>query len=157
MKKLIFFLFVLAISSTIINANQTIPLSANNQDKGDKEQIKKVITDAYVNGIQNSGSLEDIDKGFHPGFELIGVGTDSSTITKRPIYTWREGIRQAKAAGRAPSVKTECQFVNIDITGLAAVAKIELFREGKKIFTDYLSLYKFKEGWRIVSKIYNRH
>jgi len=25
---------------------------------------------------------------------------------------------------------------------------------GNKIFTDYLSLYKFEDGWKIVSKIY---
>lgn len=45
----------------------------------------------------------------------------------------------------------------IDITGNAAIAKVELYQEGNKIFTDYLSLYKFKEGWRIVSKICEDH
>ncbi|MFU8844570.1 MAG: nuclear transport factor 2 family protein [Bacteroidales bacterium] len=25
------------------------------------------------------------------------------------------------------------------------------------MFTDYLSLYKFEEGWKIVSKIFFRH
>lgn len=45
----------------------------------------------------------------------------------------------------------------IEVVGNAAVAKVELYREDKKIFTDFLSLYKFEEGWRIVSKIYHRH
>jgi hypothetical protein len=53
--------------------------------------------------------------------------------------------------------KTTCVYKNIDITGNAAVAKIELYRSDKLIFTDYLSLYKFEEGWRVVSKIYFRH
>ncbi len=125
--------------------------------QSDEELVKKVIMDAYVGGLQNAGSLEDIDKGFHPCFELIGIGQDGSTITKLPIYTWREGARKAKEAGKTPAVKTECHFVSVDITGTAAVAKIELSREEKKIFTDYLSLYKFSEGWRIVNKIYFRH
>ena len=45
----------------------------------------------------------------------------------------------------------------IDITGTAAIVKIELFKGGKQIYTDYLSLYKFEEGWRIVNKIYFKH
>jgi hypothetical protein len=49
------------------------------------------------------------------------------------------------------------EFVNIDISGSAACAKIELYQNKKKIFTDYLSLYKFSDGWKIVSKIYYRH
>jgi len=53
--------------------------------------------------------------------------------------------------------KTTVNYVNIDVTGTAAVAKIELLREGKLIFTDYLMLYKFEEGWKIVGKTYFRH
>lgn len=125
--------------------------------QSDPELIKKVISDAYVGGLQNAGPLEDIDKGFHPCFQLIGIGQDGSTVSLLPIYNWREMARQAREAGKKPPVKTECNFVSVDVTGNAAVAKIELLREGKKIYTDYLSLYKFNEGWRIVSKIYFRH
>jgi hypothetical protein len=38
------------------------------------------------------------------------------------------------------------------VTGNAAMAKIELYQEEKKLFNDYLQLYKFKEGWSIVRK-----
>ena len=41
--------------------------------------------------------------------------------------------------------------------GKAAIVKIELRIEGKHKYTDYLSLYKFGEGWKIVSKIYCDH
>ncbi len=122
-----------------------------------EDAVKKVIMDAYVLGIHNGGPIEDIEKGFHPSFELLGIGQDGSTITKLPIYTWIANIKQARAAGRTPSVKTECKFLSVDITGNAATAKFELIREGKTIFTDYLMLYKFNEGWRIVGKIYYKH
>jgi hypothetical protein len=123
----------------------------------DEDLIKKTITDSYVIGIHNGGTLDAISKGFHPGFELLGIGQDGNTMTKLPIYTWVENIRQAKEAGRVPTVKTECKFLDIDITGNAAMAKIELLREEKLIFTDYLFLYKLKDGWKIVNKIYFRH
>ena len=49
----------------------------------------------------------------------------------------------------------KCEFMNIDIEGIAAVAKIKLSKGGKNIYIDYLSLYKFNEGWQIVGKIYH--
>jgi hypothetical protein len=123
----------------------------------EEDAVKKVITEAYVEGIHNGGSLEAIDKGFHPSFVLPGIGQDGITITQLPIYTWREMIRQNKEAGKKPTVRTDCRFLSVDITGSAAMVKIELVREGKTIFTDYLGLYKFKDGWRLVNKIYHRH
>ncbi|MFO7827335.1 MAG: nuclear transport factor 2 family protein [Bacteroidales bacterium] len=124
----------------------------------DEEQVKQVILDAYVNGIQNKGSLEDIEKGFHPSFELIGIGKDGYTVWENHIYTWKERVRQNKEEnpGNIQS-PVSCEFEFIDITGNACIAKIQLFRDGRQIFTDYLSLYKFKDGWRIVSKIFERH
>jgi len=127
------------------------------QAKSDEDQIRQVIQEAYVDAIHNQISIESIDKGFHPGFEMILLGRDQITISKLPIYTWRENIHQAKAAGRKPEAKTECKILFIDITGVSAVAKFELHREGTLLFTDYMSFYKFEDGWKIVSKIFHRH
>lgn len=124
----------------------------------DENQVKQVILDAYVNGIQNKGSLEDIEKGFHPSFELIGIGKDGYTVWETPIYTWKERVHQYKEEHPGDVQNpVSCEFEFIDISGNACVAKIALYREEKKIFTDYLSLYKFNDGWRIVSKIFDRH
>lgn len=125
--------------------------------QSEEDAVKKVVTEAYVEGIHNGGALEAIDKGIHPGFVLPGIGQDGHTLTLLPIYNWREMIRQNKEAGKRPSVRTECRFVSVDVTGNAAMTKIELIREGKTIFTDYIGLYKFTDGWRIVNKIYHRH
>jgi hypothetical protein len=46
----------------------------------------------------------------------------------------------------------------IDVTGYTAMAKIRLIENGSRLlFTDYLLLYKFTEGWKIVQKTYMRH
>jgi len=126
--------------------------------QSDEDQIKDVINKAYIEGIHNLGPIEEIDKGFHPCFTLIGLQETGTTVSLLPIYTWRENTRVAKERnpGGAP-VKTECKYKMIDVTGVAAVAKIELHRDNKLIFTDYLHLYKFKDGWKIVGKIYHRH
>ena len=132
-----------------------LSLFAFSQAAKDKEAIKQVIEKSYVQGLQNWKNVEDINKGFHPGFNLLGIN-EQNNLTKYPIYTWSENVSKAAEAGQTPGVVTTAKYPMIDVTGNAAVAKVELYKEGKQIFTDYLSLYKFEEGWRVVSKIYYR-
>lgn len=123
--------------------------------KDDKEAIKQVILTAYVDGLQNNGDLEATRDGFHPGFELLIFR--NNIVDKFPIYNWIYYKEMGKAKNPDPVPEeelTSCDFEFIDITGTAAVAKIHLIKGGKKTFTDYLSLYKFNEGWKIVNKIY---
>jgi hypothetical protein len=123
-----------------------------------KEAIKSVIQSSYVDGLQNKGDIEVIRKGFHPGFNLLGVRQNS--LTKYPIYSWLESFQKRLLADPNPPSEEQmitCKYLLIDVTGNAAMAKIELWRQDKRLFTDYLQLYKFEEGWRIVSKIYYRH
>ncbi|MFC2096153.1 nuclear transport factor 2 family protein [Bacteroidota bacterium] len=124
----------------------------------EEDAIKKTIQTAYVDGLQNKGSVEDIENGFHPGFNLLGV--KDNMLTKFPIHSWIQSFENRKAKDLAPPTeeqKITCKYLLIDITGNAAMAKIQLNRNGELIFTDYLQLYKFDEGWKIVSKIYYRH
>lgn len=124
----------------------------------DQETIKQVILSAYVDGLQNKGPVPEIEAGFHPGFELLGIRNNE--LTKWPIYSWVQyHENKLKENPDRPSGEETVtgNFPMIDITGNAAVAKVELYKGGSIIFTDYLSLYKFEEGWKIVSKIYYRH
>lgn len=127
-----------------------------NAQSGETDLIKKVIDKAYIEGIHNGGDLNETRKGFHPGFDLLIL--QNNQLNKLPIYNWVESSEKTRKENpNAPRQKTTVNYISIDITGTAAVAKIELLRENKVIFTDYLSLYKFEEGWRIVGKIYFRH
>jgi hypothetical protein len=121
----------------------------------DESDIKAVVTSAYIEGIQNRGNVDDIRKGFHPSFNMIRL--INNEIKPLPIEEWITNLEKAKKENPAAPAKTEGKFVNVDVTGNNAVVKLELYRESKKIFTDYLVLYKFNEGWRIVSKTYFRH
>jgi len=145
MKKLTVLLLLVAVA--------TLKLSAQ---ANDTDQIKDLINKAYIEGLHNGGNLDETKKGFHPGFDLLIL--KNNQMEKLPIYNWIESTEKKRKENPTPSpIKTVVNFVNIDITGTAAVAKIELSREGKLIFTDYISLYKFEEGWKIVGKIYFKH
>lgn len=121
----------------------------------DESQIKDVINSAYIDGIQNRGDVSIIRKGFHPSFTMLRLSENN--IKPLTIEEWITNLEKAKAESSAPINKTEGKFLSVDVTGNAAVAKLELYRESKKVFTDYLVLYKFTEGWRIVSKTFHRH
>ncbi|MFZ6009869.1 MAG: nuclear transport factor 2 family protein [Bacteroidota bacterium] len=121
----------------------------------DEEAIKAVVTSAYIEGIQNRGNVDDIRKGFHPGFSMLRLVDNQ--VKPLPIEEWIANIEKSKAANEPAQPKAEGKFVNIDVTGSAAVVKLDLSRNGKRTFTDYLVLYRFSEGWRIVSKTYYRH
>ena len=144
MKKLMVLIVILGISAS---------LTSQEKSDNEKEAIIMVIDAAYVQGLQNGKNLENIDKGFHPGFNLLGVDQNNN-LTKYPIYNWSAGVKKAVEAGQKPDIETTAKYPMIDITGTAAVAKVQLFRGERHIYTDYLSLYKFEEGWRIVGKVY---
>jgi hypothetical protein len=124
--------------------------------KKEQEAIKNIIQTAYVEGLQNEGDFEKIDKGFHPSFNLLGID-NGDIIRVLPIYSWKERIKQDKAAGKFPKPeanKVTIKFLSVDVTGTAAVAKFEFYVGGKLTFIDYLSLLKFESGWKIVSKVF---
>jgi hypothetical protein len=59
------------------------------------------------------------------------------------------------ASARPDQEEQTCRYV--DITGHAATVRFELCRDGVHTFTDYLSLYKCADGWKIVSKTFYTH
>ncbi len=126
--------------------------------ESEKEAIKKVIQTAYVDGLQNEGDLAKIDSGIHPGFNLIGIGEEDE-MWVLTIDEWKKKTEKKKEEGKFPRLgdqKVAVKFVNIDITGTAAVAKIEFYVGDVKMFVDYISLYKFESGWKMVNKIFYR-
>ena len=120
------------------------------------ENIKKTILTAYVDGLQNEGDIEKIDKGFHPDFELLGIGKENE-MWKLSIKDWKNKVNKQKKDGEYPKEgdnKISIKFLFVDVTGTAAIAKFEFYIGDDLTYVDYQSLYKFKEGWKIVSKIY---
>jgi hypothetical protein len=122
----------------------------------DEASIKAVIQSAYVDGIQNLGEIEAIEKGFHPDFEMLMLRDNA--LSKLGIANWIEMVKRRKADPRNANLPViTCKFLDVDVTGNAAVAKLDLYRGETLLFTDYLCLYRFEEGWRIVTKLFHRY
>ncbi len=130
------------------------PVAALAQTPPEADAIKALVQTAYVDGLQNLGDLEKTKAGFHPDFVLLGLR--DGALTRLPIAEWIASAGKRKADGAKPPLTT-CKFLTVDVTGSAASVKLELHQNDKRVFTDYLSLYKFPDGWKIVGKIYYRH
>lgn len=135
-----------------------VGLSPALADSGDDEaEIRELIERSYVHGAFNELNPEELEKGFHPDFAIFSPNGEA--IKKFPIAEWvkRTGERKASPDFDPKKNVWEHHFAAVDVTGRSASVKIELSKDGKKVFTDYLSLLKFDSGWRIVAKVYHRH
>lgn len=123
----------------------------------DKSDIEQVITSSYFNGAFNGLDTESMRKGFHPEFAIFSAS--GNKINRYPIDTWIKNIEDRKQAPNfdPKSSRMDCKIASLDITGGSAAAKIELSKDGKMVYTDYLSLLKFDDGWKIAAKVYFAH
>jgi hypothetical protein len=119
------------------------------------EAVKAVVTSAYVEGVHRKGDPALMRTGFHPDFRMYTLREGKLGVVT--LDEWAERIARGASERKGPAPKVEADFTSVDVTGSAAIARVELRRDGKHVFTDYLSLYKLPEGWRIVAKIFQAH
>jgi len=143
------------IAALVVTA--TLCVSAQDVEK-EQTEIKRIVQTAYVEGLQNEGDKIKIEEGFHPEFNLLGIGKDDQ-LSKYPISDWSARQVAKRDAGDLPlqgDKKVSVKFKQVDVTGTAATVKLEFFIGDTLTYVDYLSLYKFESGWKIVSKIYHK-
>jgi len=120
------------------------------------EAVKKVIEESYIRGIHIERNIPAIRRGFHPDFTMLIL--KEGVLERLSIGEWIESIEKSIAENPDPPKREiTWNFPMVEVSGDAAVARIEMYRDGKHIFTDFMSLYRFSDGWKIVGKIYFRH
>jgi Putative lumazine-binding len=133
----------------------TLALSIHAADAEDAA-IREAVDRAYVRGVHVDADPELMRGGMHDAF-IMFVPAEGG-VTQLTRDAWIERITAGKAkAPNAPRPKTTADISILDRTDSAAVVKVKLFRDGKQIFTDYISLYRVGREWKLVGKIYQRH
>ena len=125
------------------------------QTDADKKAVIQVITDAYINGVHAKPDPDAMRRGFHPDFRML-VLTDGK-MTAVSLEEWAGRVAKGAANASAPKPAIKADFPQVDVTGTVASARVEVYRDGTHTFTDQLLLYKFADGWKIVSKAYYTH
>lgn len=125
-------------------------------DTEEKEAVLKTVEDAYAIGIHIDRNPQAIRKGFHQEFVMFINGDEGVRKVTRDEWIARIEEGNKKNPDRPkPDVKYDLEL--LDMAKDAAVVKVDLHRDGKHVFTDYMSLYKFEDGWKIVGKIFHSH
>jgi len=127
------------------------------QSDAARGEIIALVEASYINGAFNELDTETMRRGFHPVFEIHSA--NGTELGRYPINEWVGDIEKRKSQPDFDPAdqKWEHKFPIIDITGDAAIVKVELTKDSKHIYTDYLSLLKFTSGWQIVGKVYHQH
>ena len=127
----------------------------NNEMNSDAvDEIKGVIKTAYIDGIHGDQDINRINTGFHPEFSMLVYNSDQ--IEKVNVEEWL--VRIDKMKSENPEMwnsETTYTFESVDVSGNAASAKLNVYKGRTHFSTDYMLLYKFEDGWKIVSKIFS--
>ncbi|QLG46978.1 nuclear transport factor 2 family protein [Costertonia aggregata] len=101
----------------------------------------------YLDGGTNN-DFDTLKKAFHKNATMKFISNGEYTEVNA-IEAFRKGIKPGPKQNRKTSI------VSIDITGMAASAKLKLeYPNGT--FIDYMNLLKIDGEWKVVSKIFHR-
>lgn len=122
------------------------------QADADERAIRDLVRDAYVSGVFIARDEAAVRRGFHPDFVLTVHQADGVIVA--PLDMWLARLKLDGVRSR-DTVTHDVDFV--DIAGRTALIKLRLTVNGRHRYTDYMGLYRFDEGWRIVNKVYEDH
>lgn len=136
------FLLLLVCCAALAIGSRSALAQTNNE-----ESAVRTTVNHYLHGLKFN-DVESLRKAFYPEAKLFFVKRDG-TLGQLTQDDWYKGF--ASSAGQEE--KGELNITDVDITGNAASVKVvEVYEKSR--YTDYLSLLKFADGWKIVNKIY---
>lgn len=152
MKKFLLLLSVVAVIGTITAFSNYLV-----NDYAEEKAISEMLERSYIHGAFNELNPQAMAEGFHKDFAIFR--TDGPELTRYEIADWVKNVENKKNAADFDPAKNiwEHKFEYIDVSGESAAVKVQLYHEGKHVFTDYLSLLKFPDGWKVVAKVYTRY
>jgi hypothetical protein len=113
------------------------------------EAIEKVVW-TYLDGL-HEGDTGKLAQAFHEGSHLYS--NEKGVVSDVPRKSWFELI-ESRPSAKSRGLKRTDRVVSIDMAGPeTALVKLECSIH-PRYFTDYLTLLKLEQGWRIVSKTY---
>ena len=117
---------------------------------GHEQTIEEVLTEAYVEGIWRQRDPDLVRAGFAPTFVMQVYW--KGELSSRTLDEWLERMKLDKKP-RESEVRAEIEV--LEVTGVAGLARVQLFEDGEHKYTDYFGLYQTGEGWKIVSKMFH--
>jgi ubiquinone/menaquinone biosynthesis C-methylase UbiE len=121
----------------------------------EKEALFKLIDESYLGAAHNNIDIDVIKKGFHESFTWQNMHHERLFITS--LQQWIILLNREKWLRPDWNNRTTAEIEVIGIEENAAVAKVDIYNNRVHEFTDFLSAYKFADGWKITNRISRRH
>lgn len=122
----------------------------------EKKAIQKVIQAALVDGYLNNYDVDEMEKGIHPEFRSMEVR--NNTLSQRryeDMLAYVERVKPTRPHGRR--VKVTIEFLMVDVIGNIGCAKVEFYDGPTLHGTDFITLMRFNNGWKIMGTIAYEH
>lgn len=132
-------------------------LFSQNRPYDDVAAIKEVIQEAYVDGIFNEGYMRSIELSFSEHFESIGLLENDETIVET-YQDWVNLVKKRTNEGYYPVPPSEhvtVKYLHVEVSRTVANVKLEFLVGGVPKYIDFLALYKFNGGWKLVNRTYH--
>lgn len=113
-------------------------------------EITAVLND-YFDGLYD-GDLEKFGRVFHPSSHLYA--TDGTNVTDMPRATYFEMIG-GRASPREQGLARHDRILSIHKAGPNTAMATVNCAMPPRFFTDYLTLMRDADGWRIISKSFH--
>ncbi|CAB3743594.1 nuclear transport factor 2 family protein [Paraburkholderia rhynchosiae] len=111
--------------------------------------IGKTIQD-YFDGM-HLGDTKLLRMAFHPHAYLFGYY--QGPFSRFSLEEWMEEVESTPKPAESGEA-FDMRIVSTDVTGRVAMTKVVVLYEGLR-FTDYLTLIKFEDDWKIINKAYH--
>jgi len=115
----------------------------------EKNAIERLITEHYLVPVYLGTNLETIKQGFHEDFRMYVL--DKGKLSVRTREEWIERLKKSREENKTKRTYA-WMFEVINVEEQTAVAKVRINENGSIKYVDYLTLYKFSDGWKIITK-----
>lgn len=110
----------------------------------EKEAIRQVIQQYF--DVTDRRDYESLKKAFHPDAKLMSVGKNG--LNQMTLEQWWG--RVSRISGNIDRTMT---ISSIEVQGIAAIVKTDESRGGRYRSSDFISLLKIDDQWKIVNKL----
>ena len=130
-------------------------LDRYSQTTEEKKEIGDLIEKSYIGAACNTIDIDILKKGFHESFTWQDKHHDRMFITT--LRQWIILLEREKWLRPDWNNRTTAEIQVIGIEGNAAAVKVDIYNDRVHDFTDFLSVYKFTDGWKITNRISERY
>jgi len=119
-----------------------------------ESEIKAVIERAYIDGIHKNPNREDALSGFDPSFQMYVSANGKVTPVTLDEFVEKK-LQQKQDHPEAFGAVITYTLSVVEQVDDTAVIRIDLSRDGTLAYTDFMLLYRLKDTWKIVAKVYH--